>query len=97
MTVNNMTMEEHIAQKVQDALEPVHLELINESHLHAGHVGDDGSGQTHFKLIVVSSAFEAHSRVQRHRTVYATISRLFSEGLHACSITALTPSEYSQK
>lgn len=90
-------MEERIKQKIVENLKPDHFELINESALHAGHAGDDGSGQTHFKLIVVSEAFAEHNRIQRHRMVFSTIENLFPQGIHAFSLVALTPQEFSQK
>lgn len=92
-----MSIEKRIRQKIAENLEPEYFELINESHKHKGHVGDDGSGETHFNLMVVSLRFDECNRIQRHRLVYAAVEELFSCGLHALSITALTPSEYKNK
>jgi len=88
-----MTMEEKIKQALANAIDVHHMELINESHKHAGHSGDDGSGQTHFLLMVVSDDFLNHSRVQRQRVINAAIAQFFKEGLHAISLKLLTLEE----
>lgn len=88
-----MTIEDKIKQIIQNEFTPTHLEVINESHKHAGHAGDDGSGQTHFKLIVVSNLFEEQSRVERQKSVNASIKNLFDKGLHAISMHLSTPDE----
>lgn len=86
-------MDELIKQKLEAAFSPDSLEVINESHLHAGHAGDDGSGQTHFRVIVVSPVFNGHSRLARHRLVNQALEGAFQSGLHALSIDAKEPSE----
>ncbi|MCB1652058.1 MAG: BolA family transcriptional regulator [Alphaproteobacteria bacterium] len=83
-----------IEERVRNAFSPSYFELINQSDLHAGHVGHDGSGHSHFKLIIVSPAFDEVPRVQRQRRVYSLLEDLFSEGLHALSMTLLTDKEY---
>ena len=90
-----MKMEEKIKKAIEDAFSPSHLEIINESHKHAGHAGDDGSGQTHFKLIVVSNEFSGCDRVQRQRMLNASICDLFEEGLHAISMKIFTLEEFN--
>ena len=88
-----MNMDEQIKRIIEENLNPVHYELINESHKHAGHAGDDGSGQTHYKLIVVSNAFKDCTRIQRQRMVMDLLKRPFSQSLHAISMTLSTPKE----
>lgn len=88
-----MLMEEQIKVRIQKAFQPEYLKVINESAKHKGHQGDDGSGQTHFSLKVVSHCFMGMSRIERQRAVNENIKNLFSQGLHAISITALTPEE----
>ena len=88
-----MTIEEEIKQIIEAEFNPTHLEVINESHKHAGHAGDDGSGQTHFKLIIVSDQFEGLSRVQQQKRVNETLISLFDRGLHALSMRLSTPSD----
>ncbi len=77
-----MSIENTIAAKLADAFEPEHLEVINESHLHAGHhhsgPGEDGTfdgqGETHFRVRIVSSGFSGLSRVDRHRAVNSVLA-----------------------
>lgn len=81
-----------IRQALQAALEPDRLEIEDESHLHAGHAGArDGRG--HFRVSVVSAAFEGLAPLARHRAVYAAVGGLMETDIHALSITARTPSE----
>lgn len=86
----SISMKEIIEQKIQDTLDPVSVEVINESHLHKGHSGDDGSGESHFKLKVVSSAFEGKSRLARHKIVFEILSEQVQQ-IHALSIDADVP------
>lgn len=79
-------MEETIKTKIQKAFAPDYLQVINESGLHRGHAGDDGSGQSHFKLIVVSDALTAMSRIDRQRAIYNVLREEMKEQIHALSI-----------
>ena len=79
--------------KLQEALTPTHLELVNDSHRHQGHMGDNGSGESHFSLIVVSSAFEGLNRLARQRLVNAALKDELAGPVHALSIRALSPNE----
>jgi len=90
-----MVMEEKIKDAITRAININHLEVINESNLHAGHAGDDGSGQTHFKLVVVSNAFLECNRIQRQRMINTIIGPLFEEGLHAVSMELSTLGEFN--
>lgn len=74
------------------ALQPEHLEIIDESALHAGHAGARGGGG-HYQLILVSPAFTGLNALARHRLVYQTLGDLMQGPIHALSITALAPSE----
>ena len=89
-----MSISSEIERLIQEKFEPTHFELINESDLHKGHAGHDGSGDSHFKLIIVSNAFDACNRVQRSRLVYSVLNPLFEKGLHALSFDAMTPEEF---
>jgi BolA protein len=73
-------------------LDPIELELIDESHLHAGHAGA-ASGGGHFRLKIVSPRFEGQRLVMRHRLVYDSVHELMHKEIHALAITALAPSE----
>lgn len=70
------------------------VEVINESHLHAGHAGSPGTGQSHFKILIVADEFEGHSKISRHRMVNTAVQPLFDEGLHALSLVLFTKNEY---
>ena len=88
-----MTMDEIIKEKLQRALAPESIELYNDSHKHAGHAGDDGSGQTHYRLIIVSERFAGLGRIDRQRLVYETLKHEMQNGIHALNVKALAPSE----
>jgi BolA protein len=88
-----MTIEKKIRTRIEEKFDPVSYELVNESHKHGGHAGDDGSGQTHFKLMVVSDLFEGKSRLERQRLVNSALEDVFSLGLHALSLILKAPSE----
>ena len=75
------------------ALEPVDLELVDESELHRGHAGWQGSGGTHWRLSIVSPRFAGRSTVARHRMVYQALGELMQNPIHALAITARAPEE----
>lgn len=81
-----------IRTSIQAALAPVSLQVEDESHKHAGHAGArDGRG--HFRVDVVSSAFEGMTPIARHRAVYAALGELMVTDIHALAIRARTPAE----
>ncbi len=82
-----------IRARLTDQLQPVEMELIDESAAHAGHRPEAAVGGTHYRLRIVSPLFAGKRLVERHRMVYALIQDLMDEGLHAIAITALTPEE----
>jgi BolA protein len=86
------TRAERIRSLVTAALSPTVLELTDESALHAGHAGA-ASGGSHFRLKIVSSAFEGQRLVMRHRLVYDSVHDMMHTEIHALAITALAPSE----
>lgn len=87
-------MAEKIKIAIEAGLSQSRIEVINESSKHAGHAGDDGSGQTHFKLMVASDDFLGCGPVQRQRMVNTAIAGLFAQGLHAISMKLFTLEEY---
>lgn len=91
-----MTREERIKSILQ-SLNPVALELKNDSAKHAGHAEHLGSagftGETHYKLKIISNVFNGLSRVERQRKVYDLLSEEFKTGLHALELKTLTPEE----
>ncbi|MGD9480538.1 BolA family protein [Shinella sp. G-2] len=89
-----MSMKSSIAGKLDTAFAPERLEVINESHLHAGHQpGYDGEGETHLRVRIVSAAFAGMSRVARHRAINDLVKAEFDAGLHALAVEAAAPGE----
>jgi len=89
-------MQELIRQKLAQALQPSMLEIVNDSNRHAGHMGDDGSGESHFRVTIVSDVFNGRNRVERQRAVYDLLAEELRGGIHALSIKAMTPDEYNR-
>jgi len=83
-------MTTRIEGKLGEALRPAHLEVINESSMHSVPPGSE----THFKVLVVSDAFEGLGLVDRHRRVNQILADELRSGVHALSIRALTPSQW---
>ncbi|MEM7644058.1 MAG: BolA family protein [Pseudomonadota bacterium] len=71
--------------RLSEGLSPTRLEVINESHKHAGHSGDDGSGESHWHLVIASPAFAGKSRIARHRLVHAALGDVMPR-IHALSM-----------
>lgn len=88
-----MSVEASIRQKLAAALAPSALEVINESHLHHGHRSSPGTGESHFRIHIVSAAFAGKSRVDRHRLVNDALRSELIGPVHALAIRALAPGE----
>ncbi|HEX7072517.1 MAG TPA: BolA family protein [Hyphomicrobiaceae bacterium] len=88
-----MTNEQAIREKLMLALNPVRLDVINESELHAGHRSSPGTGQSHFRVLIVSEAMRGKSRVERHRMVNEALAAELKGGVHALAIKAYAPGE----
>lgn len=89
-----MSIKSSITEKLDAAFSPERLEVINESHLHAGHQpGYDGEGETHMRVRIVSSAFAGMSRVARHRAINDLVKAEFDAGLHALAVEVAAPGE----
>jgi BolA protein len=86
-----MSVEDQIREKLTRAFAPVSLDVVNESHHHAGHASSPGTGESHFRIKVVSEAFAGKSRLERHRMVNAVLAEELSGKIHALAVTALTP------
>lgn len=80
-----------IRERLTQAFAPQTLEIIDDSHKHAGHASAKGGG--HFNVHIVSSAFAGKNLVQRHRMVYEAMDELMQQEVHALSIKAETPDE----
>jgi len=88
-----MSITERINKKLNEALTPSRLEVVDESAKHKGHGGWREGGETHFNVTVVSDAFDGKSRVDRQRMVYALLAEEMAERIHALALTTKTPAE----
>jgi BolA protein len=88
-----MGVEQEMREALMVALEPTRLDLVNESHLHSGHASSPGTGESHFRLLVVSSRFAGRSRLERHRLVHEALGGLLRNRIHALAIKAFAPGE----
>jgi len=86
-----LRVQQSIESKLRKALAPDHLEVLNESGLHAVAPGSE----THFRVVVVAAAFAGKSRVAQHRMIYETLAAEREEGVHALGIQTFTPAEYA--
>lgn len=86
-------MKDRIREKLAAALQPVRLEIYDDSHRHRGHAGSRPDGETHFRVEVVAASFAGKSRLERQRAVYAALADELKERVHALQITALAPDE----
>lgn len=84
-----LPLHEQMAARLRERLAPTRLEVIDESALHAGHAGANGTGTgagTHFRVRIACPAFDGLSRLQRHRLVYDALHDFFAAGVHAVAI-----------
>ena len=82
-------IQEVIETKLHNEFEPTHLNVVNESYMHNVPAGSE----SHFKVVVVSDAFEGKRQLQRHQMVYKTLGDLMGGEIHALSIQAKAPGE----
>jgi BolA family transcriptional regulator, general stress-responsive regulator len=88
-----MRVRDTITKKLKDAFTPDSIEVVDESHLHAGHAGHRPEGESHFRLYIVSQAFAGKSRIDRHRMINAILSDDLAKDIHALAIHAVAPGE----
>lgn len=84
--------ETRIREKLMVELEPTRLDVINESELHAGHRNSPGTGESHFRLLIISPKFAGRSRLERHRMINEALAGEMSR-IHALAISAFAPGE----
>lgn len=82
-----------IEARLTAALNPARLTVINDSAKHRGHMGDNGTGESHFTVEIESAAFAGHSRLARQRMVNHALGDLMRERVHALAIRATAPGE----
>jgi BolA family transcriptional regulator, general stress-responsive regulator len=80
-------------RRLNSALVPTRIELVDDSEQHRGHAGYNPAGESHFSLAIESPAFAGKNRVERQRLVYAALGDLMRERVHALSIRAMAPGE----
>jgi BolA family transcriptional regulator, general stress-responsive regulator len=88
-----MSTKDSIINKLREAFAPESLDVSDESHLHEGHSGHRPGGETHFRVYIVSPAFQGKSRIERHRMINATLSEELAGSVHALAIKAQAPGE----
>ena len=88
-----MSVQSTIREKLSARLQPTRLEVINESHLHAGHRGTPGTGESHYRVLIEAPIFAGKSRLERHRLVNATLAAELKGKVHALAIAAYAPGE----
>ncbi len=91
-----MSVAETVRRKLSEKFAPLRLDIIDESHRHAGHAGASPEGETHFAVTVISPVFQGLSRVARQRLVYETLADELATRIHALSLTTLAPGEDSR-
>ena len=88
-----MSTRDIITEKLTEAFKPQNLRVEDESHKHEGHAGHRPGGETHFRVYIVSPAFEGKSRIERHRMVNAALASELADRVHALAIHPSAPGE----
>lgn len=88
-----MTVAETLKQKLETALAPVSLDIANESYMHSV----PPNSETHFRVVVVSDAFDGKRQVARHQSVYAAVADELAGPVHALALHTYTPQEWSER
>ncbi len=86
-------IQREIETRLQEAFNPARMEVVNDSARHHGHAGDDGSGESHFTVLIESAAFRGRTRLERQRLVNAALGDIPGERVHALAIRAYAPGE----
>ena len=88
-----MSTKDAITNKLREAFTPQSLDVTDESHLHEGHAGQQPGGETHFRVYIVSPAFQGKSRIERHRMINGALAGELAGSVHALAIKAQAPGE----
>ena len=81
-----MALDAEIREALEQALKPKRLEVVNESAQHAGHMGDDGSGESHWRVVIDAASAPGKTRIARHRAVHAALGPGIIDRIHALAI-----------
>jgi|HubBroStandDraft_6_1064221.scaffolds.fasta_scaffold1129253_1 BolA protein len=95
--MNSETYRARIERKLTQAFAPITLEINDDSDLHAGHSGQNPLGESHFSIQIVSPVFTKMSQVARHREIYRVLADELRERVHALSLQAWSPDEYTRR
>ena len=90
-----MATRDLITNKLTKAFAPQSLDVVDESHMHAGHAGHRPGGETHFRVTIIADAFRGKSRIERHRMINALLAAELVGGVHALAIHASAPGEHT--
>jgi BolA family transcriptional regulator, general stress-responsive regulator len=88
-----MNVSDTITEKLTEAFAPQSLRVVDESHQHEGHAGHAPRGESHFRVYIVSNAFQGKSRLERHRMINGALAGELKAGVHALAIHAAAPGE----
>lgn len=88
-----MSADARIRDKLMIALEPTRLDVINESEMHAGHRSSPGTGESHYRVLIVSPKFSGLTRLARHRLVNDALADELKGRVHALALSAYAPGE----
>jgi BolA family transcriptional regulator, general stress-responsive regulator len=86
-------VKQAITNKLRETFAPESLDVVDESHLHEGHSGHRPGGETHFRIYIVSPAFQGKSRIERHRMINAALAAELAGPVHALAMKAQAPGE----
>ena len=86
-------LQQDMERLLESAFAPERLEVVNDSARHHGHAGDDGSGESHFSVLIESAQFAGKSRLERQRMVNRALGDIPGERVHAVAIRAVAPGE----
>jgi len=84
---------DRLARKLTETFAPSRLEVIDDSHRHAGHAGARPGGESHFQVVIEAAVFEGLSRIERQRRIHAALADDLAGAVHALSVKALAPGE----
>lgn len=87
------SVAQEMEAKLREEFAPTRLEIVNDSAKHAGHSGDDGSGESHFTIVIEAPAFAEMNRLARQRAVIAALGDIVGERVHAVAIQASAPTQ----
>lgn len=93
MSVQQQSVQQQIESKLRAALSPVELDVANESHMHSVPAGSE----SHFRVVVVTDAFDGQRAVARHQRIYQLLSAELAGGVHALALHTYTPAEWQQR